>query len=71
MTAAECCGQCRHIRICRERCGTVHEAGPSDMRPAPRSRDREAMLRRIDAVVALVFIGFTGGLLALVSWAAP
>lgn len=71
MTPADCCGSCRSIHICRRRCGLVQEAGPSDMRPAPRSPDRTKAYRLIDAVVVLAFVGFTGGLLAILDGAVP
>jgi hypothetical protein len=74
MTAAERCARCRglcSLRDCHERGGATHEAGPGDMRPAPRSPDRTAMFRLIDAVVVLMFFGFSGGLLAILDGATP
>lgn len=65
------CSGCRTIHACRRKAAGLLEAGPSDMRPAPRSLDRTAAYRLIDAVGVLVFVGFTGGLLAVVSGAVP
>lgn len=73
MTAAERCARCRglcSLRDCHER-GGVHEAGPSDTRPAPLSPDRTAVFRLIDAAMVLSFVSFTGGVLAILDGATP
>lgn len=74
MTPADRCARCpgcRTIHACRRKAAGIREAGPSDMRPAPLSPDRTKAYRLIDAVVVLVFVGFTGGLLAVLGGTAP
>jgi hypothetical protein len=56
MTPADCCGACRSIHICRRRCGLVQEAGPSDMRPAPRSSWRAIDTVMAGAAILILFV---------------
>lgn len=72
MTAAErcdLCSGCRSIHACRRKCGLAPEAAAQ--LPPPVAPRREACMRLVTCAAILVFIGFTGGLLALVSGAAP
>lgn len=55
MTPADCCGQCRHIRICRARCGISPAAAPGVNSPAPAITERQPGIGPFGALV--IFFG--------------
>jgi hypothetical protein len=52
MTPADCCGQCRSIHICRQKCGVTPAATP-ERTPAPAITERQPGIGVFGALVIL------------------
>lgn len=62
MTPSDCCGQCRHIRICRARCGVAHEpeAQVAPQPPASPRRRASDIALTVAAILILFVLPLAG-----------
>lgn len=64
MTSTPCCGECRSIHICRERCGLAPEGRRNSTPPAAPRQRRALWLVDVAAVLILLSLPALSLLLA-------